>query len=232
MTVQTTAVTPLLTSTSDQLTQEDEVVDQRLLSSKRALSAAQNWSQVCPTHPSMIHWTLITFPSQLSSMFRHENPPIAQNTSPGPAAPHVPKDPTKDKGGISSESDDQHAPGQRPSSSTDKPRKQVWSKSTRGRNHSDLPQQYITPSNSRFNDFLLDVQYHYGLEPNPWGHLTMALVQHSRDKVFTGFQDTLTTKGAVFRNVHHNAHILPVPAGFYDLPSPSSNVVLGSWGLG
>lgn len=45
-TVLTTASTPLLASTHVQATQEDDVIDQRLSSSKRALSAAQKRSMV------------------------------------------------------------------------------------------------------------------------------------------------------------------------------------------
>ena len=87
-----------------------------------------------------------------------------------------------------------------------RPHKRVQSKSrresTRGRNRSDLPQQYNTPSDMRFDDhFLPEIQYLFGLEPDPWSSPTVALVQRARDKVFTEFQHTLTTKSAVFRNV-------------------------------
>ena len=132
--------------------------------------------------------------------------------------PRVSEDLTEDMDGVSSGSDDQPIISQPPSSSTSRPRKRARSKpekeATRGRNRSDLPPQYSTSSNTQFDDFLQEVQYLYGLELNPWGHLAITLVQRGRDKVFTGFQDILTAKGAVFRNVRHNPLIL------FALPNP------------
>jgi hypothetical protein len=84
--------------------------------------------------------------------------------------------------------------------------KQVKSKSTQGRNRGDLPKRYNAPPDTRFNDrFLPEVQHLYGLEPDPWSHLSVALIQRVRDKIFTEFQDMLTTKSAVFRNVRSSA---------------------------
>lgn len=123
-------------------------------------------------------------------------------TTPRPAASHVTEKVTEATDDSGSDTDNcSIAPG---GSGRSKRAKSKSKESTRGRSRSDLPQQYNTPPDTRFNDrFLPEVQYLYGLEPNPWSHLSVALVQRARDKVFTEFQDTLTTKSAVFRNVRN-----------------------------
>ena len=153
-----------------------------------------------------------------------------QNATPRPAASCIVENIAEDTDDIASETDTRGTANQ-PSSSGSKPRKRTQSKpkkeSTRGRNRSNLPQQYIAPSDTRFDDrFLLEVQYLYGLEPDPWGNLTVALVQRARDKVFTEFQDTLTTKSAVFRNVHQRPH----PPNYISTDQgPQAKASLSSW---
>jgi hypothetical protein len=114
-------------------------------------------------------------------------------TAPRPATSHVVTDPDD-----SASDTDTRSIGPRGTTH----HKRAKSKSTRGRNRGDLPERYNAPPDTRFDDrFLPEVQHLYGLEPDPWSHLSVALVQRVRDKIFTKFQDTLTTKSAVFRNV-------------------------------
>jgi len=62
------------------------------------------------------------------------------------------------------------------------------------------------------NYFLPEVQYPYGFETDSWGHPTVALLQHARNKVFAEFQETLTTKSPVFWNARRESCFLFVLA--------------------
>lgn len=137
---------------------------------------------------------------------RHDSLPPTRHTTPRPAVSNILDGHAENADDSSSDAENPSITDKLPTSSTSGPHKKAHSKpdkkeSTRGRNRSDLPQKYNTP-NTRFDDrFLPEVQYLYGLESDPWSRPALALVQRARDKVFTEFQDTLTTKSPVFRNV-------------------------------
>jgi hypothetical protein len=133
---------------------------------------------------------------------RHEGPTSTQITAPRPATSRLAENIAKDTDDSATDSDNRSVT---PSGTGHHKRVKSRSKgSTRGRNRSDLPQQYNSSPETRFDErFLPEIQFLYGLEPDPWGHLSVALVQRARDKVFTEFQDTLSTKSAVFRNVRN-----------------------------
>ncbi|KAF9791140.1 hypothetical protein BJ322DRAFT_1216584 [Thelephora terrestris] len=178
--IETTLATALATTSGgNRSTCEDHIINKRLSSSQRALSAAQRRAQ------------------PITLAVRHESPMAAKTTTPRPATSHILEDHTEDTGDSASDTDDRGiTPG-----GTTAPRKCAKPKSTRGRTRGDLPKRYNTPPDTRFDDrFLPEVQYLYGLEPDPWSRLSVSLVQRARDKVFTEFQDTLSTKSAVFRN--------------------------------
>ena len=119
----------------------------------------------------------------------------------------VSKNLTGDLNNTSSDDEDQGiGNGQSAASTANTPHERGQPKSnkkvsTRGRNRSDLPTMYCTSDNRFNNRFLPEVQYLYGLEQDPWSRLSVVLAQRARDKVFTEFQDTLTAKSPVFRNV-------------------------------
>lgn len=125
---------------------------------------------------------------------------MSQSTAPRSTTSNITENIDEDADDSATDTDDRSiAPG---GTGHHKRAKSNPKESTRGRNRSDLPQQYHMPPDTRFDErFLPEVQFLYGLEPNPWSHLSVTLVQRARDKVFTEFQDTLTTKSAVFRNV-------------------------------
>ena len=150
---------------------------------------------------------LVTYslPQPIVLKVHHEGPVPTRHTTSHPTISNISNDHAEDVDDSGNDTENQPI--------TNGTRKKVRSgsgkkESTRGRNRNDLPQQYNI-SDGRFNSrFLPEVQHLYGLEPDPWSPPTLALVQRARDKVFTEFQDTLTTKGAVFRNVCRKLHHL------------------------
>jgi hypothetical protein len=142
---------------------------------------------------------------------RHNDSIITPRTTSRPTTSHIPEDSDEEAETTGSDTDNARITSEPPRNGIKRPRKQVQLKpekkeSSRGRNRGDLPPQYNAPSDTRFDSrFLQEVQYLYGLEPDPWSRPTLALVQRARDKVFTEFQDQLTAKSAVFRNVRRKS---------------------------